>query len=159
MGEYMNSKPKLLYLLILLWIIFGIIFIYLGTSSLSIALYIISPESINQLNLEDSEWIQSLMFFGTFFLTTTMLVFGSIFVIFSYETYQRKTWVWNAGVIISTIFIVVFSFMLGSLMITSLMFMNQTIIQALIIIMIAFLTDLGIIFLITRPNIKAYFEK
>ena len=153
----MSEKPKLLYLLIILWITFGIIFIYLGYSSLTIALYVVSPENFAQIGLEETEWIQALMFFGTLMVTTTMIVFGSIFILFSYETYRRRTWAWNAGVIISTIFIVVFSFMLGSLMMTSLMFMNETIIQALVIIMIAFLTDLGIIFMITRPNIKAYF--
>jgi len=154
----MKDKPKLIYLLILLWILFGIIFIFLGLNSLSVALYILSPDSLSPLNVEDTEWIQSLIFFGTLMITTTMLVFGSIFLLFSYEIYKCKTWVWNAGVIISTIFIVVFSFMLGSMMITSIMFMNQTVVNALIIIMMGFLTDLGIIFLITRPGIKSYFK-
>jgi len=155
----MKDKTNLLYLLILLWALFGIIFIFLGINSLSLALYIISPDSLSALNVEDAEWVQSLIFFGSLMATTTMLVFGSIFLLFSYEIYRCKSWVWNAGVIISTIFIVVFSFMLGSMMITSIMFMNQTVVNTLIIIMMAFLTDLGIIFLITRPNIKSYFEK
>jgi len=155
----MIDKPKLFYALILLWIVFGVVFIYLGYGSLGIALYLISPEFTNLFGSEGREFVQALLFFATTMSTTTMLVFGSIFILFSYETYHCKTWVWNAGVIISTIFIVVFSFMLGSLMVTSLIFMNRIIIEALITIIIAFLVDLGIIFLITRPNIKECFIK
>ena len=146
----MNDKPKLLYLLITMWIMFGLIFIYLGYASLTVVLYILGTS-------EQSGW-EPIVFFGTFMATITMMVFGSIFLIFSYGTYKGKSWIWNAGIIISTIFIVIFSFMLASLMITVLLFTTSDLVLILVVSMIAFLVDLGIIFLVTRPNIKAYFK-
>jgi len=100
-----------------------------------------------------------MIFFMTFTETITLLVFGCIFTVFAYETYRCKSWVWNAGIIISTIFIVIFSFLLASLMLTALLFPNNEFsIPALITIMLTFLVDLGIIFLLTRPSVKLYFK-
>lgn len=146
----MNDKPKLLYALSTLWALLGLIFLILGVLSLFLAIYILSPES-------EYSSFYPMLFFGAFFLTTALLVFGCIFVIFAYETYKAKMWAWNAGVIISTIFIVIFSFMLGSIMITALLFRDPYFsIPVLLVIMIVFLNDLGIIFLITRPIIKKF---
>ena len=41
-------------------------------------------------------------------------------------------------------------------MTTALLFANEFSIQTLVAVIILFLSDLGIIFLITRPNIKEY---
>jgi len=103
-----------------------------------------------------------MLFFGTFFLTTTLIIFGCIFFIFGYETFKGKAWAWDAGIIISTIFIVIFGFMLASITITALLFLNEFSnefsIQALVAVMILFLSDLGVIFLITRPTVKLYMK-
>jgi hypothetical protein len=151
----MTDKPKYLNWLILLWLLFAAIFFYLGYFSLTLALWIFSAE-YTALGLPS--WTTSMLFFWSFMATITLLVFGGIFVLFSYETYRLRTWVWNAGVIISTIFIVIFSFLLASLMITALLFKNEFAVQTLITIMLTFLVDLGIVFLITRPSIKAIFH-
>ena len=148
-------KTKYLYLLVLAWIVFGILFIYVGYLSLDIALYTVSPSYPTS---EEANWAKPMLFFGTCLATTTLLVFGCIFFIFSYETCKGKSWVWNAGVIISTIFLVIFGFMLASLMVTTLLFTSAFTVRTLIIITIIFLVDLGVIFLITRPQIKSYFE-
>ena len=147
----MNNKPKILYLLVTLWALLGLVFIILGIYSLDLLIYILSPKG-------PTNW-EAMLFFGMVFLTTALLIFGSIFVIFSYETYKAKTWAWNAGVIISTIFIVIFSFMLASIMLTALQFRDNFTIQTLEASVISFLIDLGIIFLITRPAIKEYMTK
>lgn len=147
----MNNKPKILYLLVTLWILLGLVFIILGIYSLDLLIYLLSPKG-------PTGW-EAMLFFGMVFLTTVLLIFGAIFVIFSYETYKGKTWVWNAGIIISTIFIVIFSFMLASIMLTALQFRDNFTIQTLEASVISFLIDLGIIFLITRPAIKEYMTK
>jgi hypothetical protein len=146
----MAERPKMLYLLIALWVIFSLIFISIGYASLDLA------SNIYKWFFTEELYFGPMLFFVTFFLTIVMFVFGSIFLIFAYETFKRKRWVWNAGIIISTIFIVIFSFMLASLMITALIFMDNFSIPTLITVMIAFLVDLGIIFSITRPSVKEY---
>ncbi len=156
MGESMSDKPRYLFPLVLLWIVLGLIFIILGLFSLNLTIWIFSPEYTSYGIID---WATSMIFFMTFTETTTLLVFGSLFLIFSYETYKGKSWVWNAGVIISTIFLVIFSFLLASLMISTLLFPNDFTVPALIEGMITVLVDLGIIFLLTRPSIKIYFEK
>ena len=156
MGESMSDKPRYLFPLVLLWITLGLIFIILGLLSLNLTIWVFSPEYTSYGIID---WATSMIFFMTFTETTTLLVFGSIFLIFSYETYKGKSWVWNAGVIISTIFLVIFSFLLASLMISTLLFPNDFTVPALIEGMITVLVDLGIIFLLTRPSIKIYFEK
>ena len=150
----MRVKSKYLHLLILAWIIFGLMFICVGYKSLEIALYTVSS---NYPTSEEVDWTKPMLFFGTCLATTTLFVFGCIFFIFSYETWKNKRWVWDAGVIISTIFLVIFGFMLASLMITTLVFINEFTVQILIIVIIIFLIDLSVIFLITRPQIKSYF--
>jgi len=156
MGEQTLKKPRYLIPLVILWAILGTIFILLGLLSLNLTIWIFSTE---YSNYEILEWATSMIFFMTFTETTTLLVFGSIFIIFSYETYKIKSWVWNAGLIISTIFLVIFSFLLASLMLTTLIFPDEYTVTALIEVMLAFLVDLGIIFFLTRPNIKIYFEQ
>jgi len=144
----LTKKPSLLYSLSTLWALLGLLFIYLGYYSLQLAIIVLSSEA------EFNGW-SSMLFFGFFFLTTALLVFGAIFFIFTYETLKLKSWVWDAGIIISTIFLVIFSFMLSSSMITALLFPSAYFtVNVLIMIILVFLIDLGIIFLITRPNIK-----
>jgi len=144
------ERPKIIYPLIALWSLLGTIFITLGLYSLDLSFFIIQhPEELPPF------W-NAMLFFGTFFLTTALMIFGCIFLIFSYHTFKGKAWAWDAGVIISTIFIVIFGFMLGSIMTTALLFANEFSIQTLVAVIILFLSDLGIIFLITRPNIKEY---
>ena len=130
----------------------GIMFIIIGSYSLDISM------SINKNPDALSLYWTAMLFFGAFFLTTALIIFGCIFLIFAYETFKGKAWAWNAGIIISTIFIVIFGFMLGSITITALLFLHKFTIQTLVAVMILFLSDLGIIFLITRPNIKVYMK-
>ena len=145
----MSGKPRTLYLLIALWALLGTIFIILGVYSLQLLMSILSTGNF------EAEW-SAMLFFEMFFLTTSLLIFGGIFLIFSYETFKVKSWVWNAGIIISTIFIVIFSFMLASTTLTALIYKNEFAIQTLVSVMISLFVDIGIVFLITRPSVKVY---
>lgn len=146
----MSEKPNTLYLLVTLWALLGTIFIILGFYSLQLSMLILSSDIIIP-----PKW-EAMLFFQMFFITTSLLIFGGIFLIFSYETFKVKSWAWNAGIIISTIFIVIFSFMLASTTLTTLIYQNEFAILTLISVMISLFVDLGIVFLITRPSIKVY---
>jgi hypothetical protein len=113
--------------------------------------------NVLEWSVTNPSFYDPMVFFSYLMFAISMLVFGVIFIIFSYETYTGRKWAWNAGIIFSTIFLVIFGFLMVSLMITALVFMDTRFsIPMLIAVMIAFLTDLGIIFFITRPNVKAY---
>ena len=144
-----NDKPNLIYLGSLAWIIFGIEFLVIGFFSMDMVQFILSPES------GYSDWYP-MIFFGYFLILTTLFVFGVIFVIFGVEFLRGKSWAWSAGVLISTIFLVIFGFMLGSLMITALLFMDPFSIPTLVLMMITLLIDLGVLFLTTRPKVKIF---
>jgi len=148
----LSEKPKIIYPLVLLWALLGIIFITIGSYSLDLSL------GISGTNNDLPLYWTSMLFFGTFFLTTALIIFGSIFLIFGYETFRGRAWAWDAGIIISTIFIVIFGFMLGSITATALLFLNNFSIQTLVTVMVLFLSDLGVIFLITRPSVKIYMK-
>ncbi len=147
----MPKKPFVLHLLISLWLIFSSIFIIFAYYSFEMVLNVL------QWSVTNPSFYDPMVFFSYLMFAISMLVFGVIFIIFSYETYKGRKWVWNAGIIFSTIFLVIFGFLMVSLMITALVFMDTRFsIPMLIAVMIAFLTDLGIIFFVTRPNVKAY---
>jgi len=147
----MRKKPFILYLLILLWLAFSTIFIMFGTYSIEMVFNVLNWSVTNP------SFYDPMVFFSYLMFAISMFVFGFIFIIFAYETYKGRSWVWNAGIIFSTIFLVIFGFLMVSLMVTAMIFMDTRFsIPTLIAVMIAFLTDLGIIFFITRPNVKTY---
>jgi len=148
----LSERPKILYPLVILWSVLGVIFVTIGLYSLDLSLGIHgTPNAL-------PEYWTAMLFFGTFFLTTALIIFGCIFLIFAYETFRARAWAWDAGIIISTIFIVIFGFMLASITTTALLFLNDFTIQTLVTVMVLFLSDLGVIFLITRPSIKLYMK-
>lgn len=147
----MPKKPFVLHLLVLLWLIFSSIFLIFAYYSFEMVLNVL------EWSVTNPSFYDPMVFFSYLMFAISMLVFGVIFIIFAYETYKGRKWVWNAGIIFSTIFLVIFGFLMMSLMITALVFMDTRFsIPMLIAVMVAFLTDLGIIFFVTRPQIKAY---
>ncbi len=88
----------------------------------------------------------------------TWPVFACVFILFSYGTFKRKRWVWYPGVIISTTFLAIFGLMLPSFMVTAVLYMDFFSVSGLITVVISLLIDLGIIYFITRPSLKLYFE-
>jgi hypothetical protein len=146
----MFSKPRIIYILILLWLTLSTIFVLWGGYSLYIVIRI--PEWSHELGFV------SQLHFGFLFSTIAWFVFSSIFVIFTYGTWRRDHWVWSAGVIFSTIFLAIFGLMLASFMVTSLMFRDFFSIIGLVTVVLSFITDLGIVFFLTRPVAKNYFE-
>jgi hypothetical protein len=146
----MNDRPNIIYFLILLWLALSFIFIIWGGFSFVILVQIESW-------VEDLRILSSQVFFGYLVSTIVWFVFSSLFLIFAYATFRGDNWCWTTGLIISTIFLIIFGFMLASFMVTSVLFFDWFSVYGLITVVLSFLTDLGIIFLITRPKTKLYF--
>jgi hypothetical protein len=147
----MDNKPRLIYYLLLLWLTLSAIFVLWGGFSLVI---------LDQIEGWSGELGQLTpqIFFGYLISTIVWFVFSSVFIIFAYATYRGESWSWTTGLIISTIFLIIFGFMLSSFIITSILFLGNWFgVYGLITVVLSFLTDLGIIFLITRPVTKLYF--
>jgi len=145
-----SKRPIAVNILILLWLLLALIFISLGLYSAN-----------NSINIPD--WnlhptVSSMLFFGTLLVTIVWLVFAILFIIFAYGVLKKFVWVWTTGLIISTIFLVVFSLMLVSLMVTALVVPTSFATEALIITIISIFTDLGIIYHLTRPKTRLYFD-
>jgi uncharacterized protein YacL len=85
-------------------------------------------------------------------------VFSALFVIFAYATFREKIWAWTTGIIISTIFLAVFGLMLASFMVNAVTFFDWFSINGLVSVVLSFVADLGIIFFLTRPATKKYFN-
>jgi hypothetical protein len=147
----MTSRPKSVYILILLWLSLSIIFILWAVYSLIIV--------INIQNWTDlPEGIISQIHFGYLIGTIVWFVFSSLFTIFAYATYRRDSWGWTTGLIISTIFLVIFTIMIVAFMVNAIIFVNWFSVLGLITTSLSFAANLGIVFYLTRPVIKLYFE-
>ena len=152
----MLNKPKTIYMLTILWAVLSTIFILYGTYSLTILLDIPNWTAIDQYTT-----LTSVLNFGYTMSTIVWFVFSSIFIVIAYGVLRADTWVWTTSLIISTIFLAIFSLMLASFIINTLLFLDTApnfSVIGLISTIITFIVDLGIIFFLTRPRTKLYFH-
>jgi hypothetical protein len=148
-------------LLIGLWLLLGGLFLAWGIFSIGFVVQIPGgPEPIPDWG-EDSAFstLYPLLYFGTLLSTISWFVFASVFAFFAYGAFKGKKPVWSAGIILSTIFIVILGLMLASLMATILIFLNYFSVLGLITVVNAFLINLAIVFCLTRPDTKIYFNE
>lgn len=153
------NRPTSIIILMLLWLLLASSFLFYGIISLCIVVDVHNwvsqaPESFQP----DYQTVIPLVHLGFLISTIIFLVFSVVFFIFAYGVFKNDQWVWTAGLIISTIFIFIFSLMLAGFMINVLLFKDNFSIYGLLSVIIVFLIDLGIIFYITRPATKIYFE-
>jgi hypothetical protein len=146
----MTKRPKLIYLLILLWLAICFIFFSWGTYSLQV--YLIIPD------WPAIQAVASILNFGFFLSTIIWFVFSFLFIIFAYATFRGDIWAWTTGIIISTIFLIIFGFMLAAFMINAILFLDPFSVLGLSTVIISFMTDIGIVYCLTRPNTKLYFN-
>jgi hypothetical protein len=148
----MSDRPRNIYILILLWLALSGIFVLWGGYSLVVFIKI-------------PAWTEELggliypVHFGYLISTIVWFVFSSVFVIFSYATFRGDGWAWTTGIIISTIFLIVFGLMLGSFIVNAIRFLDWFSVYGLITVILSFLTDIGIVIYLTRPLTKIYFAK
>lgn len=146
-----DSKPKAIYGLFALWVSLSAIFLLWGGYSLSILI------NIPSWGAELSPTLVPVLFFGYTMSSIVWLVFSSIFIIMAYGTLKIDSWVWTTSMILSTIFLAIFSLMLISFIINMIFYLNEFSKLGLISTIVTFIVDLGIIFLLTRPAVKLYF--
>ncbi len=147
----MSERPKVIYILILLWLSLSVIFVNWGSYSLSVVLQIPNWE----------KWLGELLpqlNFGYLISAIVWFVFSAVFILFAYGTFRKELWVWTTGVIISTIFLAIFGLMLGAFMVNAIMFLDMFSVAGLVTVVLSFIIDIGIVFYLTRPAIKLYFE-
>lgn len=144
----MNSRPKSIYILSMLWLSLSIIFVLWGSYSLSIIL--------NVTQWKILETLVPLIFFAFLISTISFFVFSSIFLIIAYAIFRKDRWGWSSGIILSTIFLAIFALMLAAFMVSAIMFLDFFSIAGLVTVIISFIADLGIIFYLTRPATKIY---
>ena len=146
----MSEKPRSIYILTFLWLSLAGIFTLWGAYSLSLVVQIPAWRELGNL--------LSVIHFGYLMSTISWFVFSSLFIIIAYGTFRKDGWVWTTGLIISTIFLAMFALMLASFMINALMFFDFFSVVGLVTVILTFIIDLGIIFYLTRPVTKLYFE-
>ena len=155
----MTDKNKTIYVLIILWITLAALFCIWGMISLITLIDIPGWRGEVPLSFQPQfDIIIPILYVGYLTSTSIALVFSSVFVIVAYGIFRKDNWVWSTGLIFSTIFLAIFAFLLTSFMINAAIFKDEFSIIGLIIVIIAFLTDLGVIFFHTRPATKLYFE-
>lgn len=147
----MTTSPKSIYILILLWLSLSIIFILWALYSLIVV--------ANVQNWKDiPTGLIPQIHFGYLVSTIVWFVFSSLFTIFAYATFRRDRWAWTTGLIISTIFLVIFGIMITGFMVNAILFLDWFSVWGLVTVALSFLADLGIVFYLTRPSTKLYFE-
>jgi hypothetical protein len=157
----LTKKNKTVIFLILLWVTLAGLFFIWGVNAFITLIDIPNwPAEFVEYPLVQEQFDKIVPILNLGYLTSACigLVFSFVFVIIAYGIYKKDNWVWSTGLIFSTIFLTIFGFLLASFMINAVIFKDEFSIIGLIIVIIAFLTDLGVIFLHTRPATKLYFE-
>jgi len=150
------DKPKTIYMLAFLWALLSAMFIMWGGYSLNILLQIPTWSELSSY-----EVLLSIIHFGYTMSTILWFVFSSIFIIIAYGVLKADSWVWTTSLILSTIFLAIFGLMLASFIINTVMFLEAKptfSVWGLITTIINFVIDLGIIYFLTRPKTKLYFQ-
>jgi hypothetical protein len=145
-----TERPRIIYIVTLLWLVLSVIFVLWGVYSL---VYLIDIP-----NWTISAALKAILHFGYLMSTIVWFVFSSVFIVIAYGTLRKDHWVWTTGLIISTIFLAIFALMLTAFIINALRFFDQFSVLGLVTVVLSFITDLGVIFHLTRPNTKKYFE-
>lgn len=146
----MTERPRIIYIVILLWLVLSAIFVLWGVYSLLYLLQVPGWTEIPKL--------QPILHFGYLMSTIVWFVFSSVFILMAYATFKKDSWAWSTGIILSTIFLAVFFLMLASFMINAVLFLDWFSVFGLVAVILTVLIDLGVVFFITRPSTKMYFE-
>jgi len=153
------DRPKNVIVLVVLWLVLAGLFMIWGGYSFKIVLDVPTWLDVLPQDLKtEFELLTPILHFGYLLSTIIWLVFSVVFIIFSYGTFKKDHRVWTSGLIVSTIFIAIFALMLASFIVNVIMFKDDFSIWGLVTSIMVFFTDLGIIFFLTRPVTKLYFE-
>jgi len=112
----MAKGVRSIFILSLLWLALSVMFVIWGIFSLDILVDVGKWKELGSLI--------PMMFFGFLISTILWFVFSSIFVILAYASMRHDSWAWSTGMILSTIFLAIFGFMLAAFMVTAILFLD-----------------------------------
>jgi hypothetical protein len=151
-SQKLAKKPTNIYILVLLHLSLSVIFIAWGHYA---TIYLSQiPSWQDELSLEFIGFLYWVVFIGTLVWLGTSLLFMGL----SYGLYKQRHRAWTISMILTTLGLVVFSIMLLGFIVTSLMFKDTFSITGLITDILALLIDISIVYLLTRPSTKQYFN-
>jgi len=153
----LKERPKTIIGLILLWISLCSLFLLWGAYTLTVLINM----AVKWTYPVGSEGLAPILHFGFILTTIVWFLFSFVFISIAIGTLKAHDWVWTTGLILSTFFLAIFALMLGSFIIIFIIysdFITFFVQYGLITTILAFITDLGIIFFLTRPATKFYFH-
>ncbi len=158
----MEQKPNLVYILIILWVVIGILF--LGLLITYMTNYLDQIGSMGGAPLGDSQW-QTMMNFSFAMYFILFLSITAFSFLLAYGSYMKKNWSWLIGIMTAS-FLGFFIF-LGIQSIGTLIIMDYSdqifsttysSYQYISYILLIFLVPC-MLFIIIRPEVKTYFGK
>ena len=149
----MKTRPRSLYLSVILFILLAVIFGYWGYFAIDTLIQL--PSLTGDLPLKI---ISSLYWF---YLIGTLIWIGNagLSSILAYGLFKRLNWAYTTALIFTTLVIAALTIMLIGFMVGLVKFQDMFSIIGIVTNIIALLIDLIIVFLITRPSMKLFFAK
>jgi len=153
----MTEKSKIIYILVILWIVIGVLFI--GTAVQKISEYLNVIDSFGGFGSPDD--ITKSMTFSYVVYTTQFIIIIALSFILAYSSFRKKSQSWLIGIILSSFlihFVVQAIYFIGFAIIREnfgLIFSNFEYITYMLMLFIV----PCVIFILTRPKVKEYFGK
>jgi len=152
----MNQKPKIIYILVILWIVIGVLF--LGAAV---------KRTLDHLDYLDTtsafgmDYFTTITTFSYVLYTILFIIIIVLSFILAYGTFIKKSWSWLIGIMLSS-FLAFFAFLAIYLIGAGVIMENLDQVFnnfefVAYILMLFFVPCLMV--LLTRPGVKAYFGK
>ena len=152
----MNQKPKIIYILVILWIIIGVLFIGVAISRTLDTMRFLGFSSRG-----GSDEFTTAIIFQYIIYTILFVIIIILSFLLSYESFIKKELFWLIGLMFSS-FLLYFVFQaiyfIGSGIIAENMVQMLNSFDYIAYILLIFLVPCQI-FLLTRPEVKVYFGK
>ena len=148
----MAKRPIHAYLLVILYCSLSAIFLIWSAYAYSIFIQVpswVATENINFVSF--SYWI---------YLIGTVVWFGFavFFMVLLYGMFKKLGWAWTTSLILTTLKMVIYSIMVITFMIVLVKYQSIFSVVGVITSTFALLIDICIVFLLTRPITKQYFN-
>lgn len=152
----MNQKPKIIYILVILWIIIGVLFI--GTA---ISRTLSTLDSLDIMGKSAPDKFTASIIFSYVSYTILLIIIIILSFLLAYESYIKKDLFWLIGLMLSS-FLITFVInainIIGAGIIAENLFQMFNSFEYIAYILLIFLVPCQI-FLLTRPEVKVYFGK